>query len=102
MHYRKDNGPVVSKFAHNFTPPIQPGQTTTFLHNIKKWCADGGDHDITIWASNLNGTNEDQRQDNDKLIVHTQVPTAFTYTTVLVEEFTQGIMRPLRLAKPSF
>lgn len=102
LHYRKDNGPVVSKFAHNFTPPIQPGQTTTFLHNIKKWCADGGDHDITIWASNLNGTSEDQRQYKDKLIVHTHDPTAFTYTTVLVEEFTQASCGPCASQNPAF
>lgn len=89
MNYRVDGGSTVSQ---TINANIAPGATYTFTHPTP-WNATYGTHSIEAWASDLNGSG-DQNTANDVVIKPVNVASATAVRTALIEEFTSSTCVP--------
>jgi thiol-disulfide isomerase/thioredoxin len=80
---------------------IAPYGTYTFSHNTNWNPGSTGNYDVTIWASALNGGN-DQNNGNDTLSTMIEVVTATADRVVLAEEFTSSTCAPCASFNPGY
>jgi hypothetical protein len=80
---------------------IAPYGTYTFSHNTNWNPGATGNYDVAIWASSLNGGN-DQNNGNDTLNTTIEVVTATADRVVLAEEFTSSTCAPCASFNPGY
>jgi hypothetical protein len=80
---------------------IAPYGTYTFSHNTNWNPGSTGNYDVDIWASALNGGN-DQNNSNDTLSAAIEVVTATADRVVLAEEFTSSTCAPCASFNPGY
>ena len=80
---------------------IAPYGTYTFSHNTNWNPGSTGNYDVQIWASALNGGN-DQNNGNDTLSTVIEVVTATADRVVLAEEFTSSTCAPCASFNPGY
>lgn len=80
---------------------IAPYGTYTFSHNTNWNPGSTGNYDVDIWASALNGGN-DQNNSNDTLSTAIEVVTATADRVVLAEEFTSSTCGPCASFNPGY
>ena len=80
---------------------IAPYGTYTFSHNTNWNPGSTGNYDVDIWASALNGGN-DQNNGNDTLSTMIEVVTATADRVVLAEEFTSSTCAPCASFNPGY
>ncbi|MGA0302704.1 MAG: hypothetical protein ACO3K3_01475, partial [Schleiferiaceae bacterium] len=80
---------------------IAPYGTYTFSHNTNWNPGSTGNYDVEIWASALNGGN-DQNNSNDTLSNTIEVVTATADRVVLAEEFTSSTCAPCASFNPGY
>ena len=80
---------------------IAPYGTYTFSHNTNWNPGSTGNYDVDIWASALNGGN-DQNNSNDTLSTAIEVVTATADRVVLAEEFTSSTCAPCASFNPGY
>jgi hypothetical protein len=80
---------------------IAPYGTYTFSHNTNWNPGSTGNYDVDIWASALNGAN-DQNNSNDTLSAAIEVVTATADRVVLAEEFTSSTCAPCASFNPGY
>ena len=80
---------------------IAPYGTYTFSHNTNWNPGSTGNYDVDIWASALNGGN-DQNNGNDTLSTMIEVVLAIADRVVLAEEFTSSTCAPCASFNPDY
>jgi len=80
---------------------IAPYGTYTFSHSTNWNPGSTGNYDVDIWASSLNGGN-DQNNGNDTLSTMIEVVTATADRVVLAEEFTSSTCAPCASFNPGY
>ena len=85
INYKINGGSVVSGNINSVN--IVPYATYTFSHPVSWFPLSTGSYSIDIWASNLNGTN-DQDTTNDHFIFNVDVVDTFVTRNTCIEVFT--------------
>lgn len=97
INYRVNNGSVVSQTLSNLN--IAPTQDYTFTFT-QQWNATVGNHTIRVWATNINGQN-DQNPANDTIIHQVTVANP-TIRMPLLEIFSSSTCPPCAPANANF
>ena len=99
LNYSVNGGTAVTDNLTGLS--IAPYATYTFSHNTNWNPGSTGNYDVAIWASALNGGN-DQNNGNDTLTTTIEVVTATADRVVLAEEFTSSTCAPCASFNPGY
>ncbi|MEO8588450.1 MAG: T9SS type A sorting domain-containing protein [Flavobacteriales bacterium] len=97
LNYRVDGGSTVSQAV---TANIAAGATYSFTHPTP-WSATYGTHSVEAWASDLNGTS-DQNTANDIVTKPVNVASNSAVRTALIEQFTSSTCPPCASLNTTF
>ena len=89
-NYQVDGGSVVTENVTGVNLATGDGYDYTFS---QAWTATAGDHNVKIWISNVNGTDDDN-QGNDTIEDVMHIGSQKVQRTVLYEEFTSSTCNP--------
>ena len=97
MNYRVDGGATVTAPV---TANIAAGATYNFTHPTP-WSATYGAHSVEAWASDLNGT-ADENTSNDIVTKPVNVASNYAARTALIEQFTSSTCAPCASLNTTF
>lgn len=99
LNYSVDGGSAVTDNITGVNMPLN--STISFSHSTP-WAATSGQHELKIWATNLNGSIADMDNGNDTLTMLIDVVDSTTQRTVLMEPFTNTSCGPCATYGPDF
>ncbi|MEZ4885434.1 MAG: T9SS type A sorting domain-containing protein [Chitinophagales bacterium] len=97
LNWQANNGMVHSQ---NLSFPFPSNAITNFTHTLP-WTPMAGEHTLKVWASNINGTADDNPE-NDVLETTFNVLMQVPIRTVLAEHFTNASCGPCAAYNPAF
>ncbi len=91
LNYQTDNGSVITENVSG----LNLTTTQTLDHTFATpWNATFGDYNLKVWLSNINGTGNDDNQNNDTLNLIMHIATQEVSRMPLYEEFTSSTCSP--------
>ncbi len=97
LNWQADNGMV---YTHSYSFPFPSNGEVNFTHSTP-WMPTQGEHTLKVWASNINGANDDN-PGNDILETLFNVVMEVPIRTVLAEHFTNASCPPCAAQNPAF
>lgn len=96
LNYQVGDGEIVTQEGISTT--INPGASYNFVH-AQPWLASFGGHDVSVWASNING-GVDDNPDNDMNTKFVFAAFELSERMALLEHFTQASCGPCASQNP--
>lgn len=97
LNWQVGNGTI---HTQTFNIPLFANTAVDFNHETT-WMPTAGEHTLKVWASNINGTTDDN-PDNDELQTDFNVLMQLPIRTVLAEHFTNASCGPCAVYNPGF